>query len=121
MRLKVAVLIMLVVASALAQSNQPNQKGMGHDDSALRPTFPKLPDANPEMVEIAIEDQWDRGNDMFGDKNKTATTVLINIAPLAPANYLKGGPIPYLVVAGVWDIGHALKARSECTASVYGR
>ncbi len=60
-------------------------------------------------------------NDMFGDKNKAATTVLINIAPLAPANYLKGGPIPYLIVAGVWDIGHALKARNECTASVYGR
>lgn len=60
-------------------------------------------------------------NDMFGDKGKAATTVLINIAPLAPANYLKGGPIPYLIVAGVWDIGHALKARRECTASVYGR
>jgi len=60
-------------------------------------------------------------NDMFGDKGKAATTVLINIAPLAPTNLLKAPPWFYLGVAATWDIGHALKARSECTASVYGR
>jgi RHS repeat-associated protein len=30
-------------------------------------------------------------NQFFGDDDTAATTVLINIAPLAPANYLKGG------------------------------
>lgn len=32
------------------------------------PTVPKLPDANPDVVQLAIQDQWDRGNDMFGGR-----------------------------------------------------
>lgn len=32
------------------------------------PTLPKLPDANPEIVQLAVQDQWDRGNDMFGGR-----------------------------------------------------
>jgi hypothetical protein len=32
------------------------------------PTIPVLPDANPELLQLVIQDQWDRGNDMFGDK-----------------------------------------------------
>ena len=30
------------------------------------PTIPNLPDVNPQILKLAIEDQWDRGNDMFG-------------------------------------------------------
>lgn len=32
------------------------------------PTVPKLPDANPDVVQLALQDQWDRGNDMFGGR-----------------------------------------------------
>jgi len=28
--------------------------------------MPTLTDANPELVRLVIDDQWDRGNDMFG-------------------------------------------------------
>lgn len=30
------------------------------------PAEPKLKDVNPEILRLVIEDQWDRGNDMFG-------------------------------------------------------
>ena len=36
------------------------------------PTIPKLADANPEMVAIVVQDQWDRGNDMFGANHRTS-------------------------------------------------
>jgi hypothetical protein len=32
------------------------------------PTIPKIAEANPEVLQLAIQDQWDRGNDMFGAK-----------------------------------------------------
>lgn len=55
---------------------------------------PTLPDTHthsyPDYLACAFGTEI---NDMFGDKGKAATTVLINIAPLAPANYLKGGPL----------------------------
>lgn len=30
------------------------------------PTIPKLKDVNPQILRLVIQDQWDRGNDMFG-------------------------------------------------------
>lgn len=30
--------------------------------------MPSLPDANPEVLQLAVQDQWDRGNDMFGGR-----------------------------------------------------
>jgi hypothetical protein len=32
------------------------------------PTIPKLADANPEIVQLVAQDQWDRGFDFFGDR-----------------------------------------------------
>jgi hypothetical protein len=32
------------------------------------PTVPKLPDVNSEILQLVIQDQWDRGNDMFGNE-----------------------------------------------------
>jgi hypothetical protein len=31
------------------------------------PTISQLSDANPEILRLVVYDQWDRGNDMFGD------------------------------------------------------
>jgi len=31
------------------------------------PTIPKLDNVNPEVLNLVIYDQWDRGNDLFGD------------------------------------------------------
>jgi len=36
-------------------------------DSAS-PTIPSLLDANSEVLQLAVQDQWDRGNDMFGGR-----------------------------------------------------
>jgi hypothetical protein len=33
------------------------------------PTIPKATDVNPELLNLVIYDQWDRGNDMFGDRH----------------------------------------------------
>jgi hypothetical protein len=35
------------------------------------PTIPKLTDVNPEILNLVIQDQWDRDNDMFGDHHST--------------------------------------------------
>ena len=35
------------------------------------PTIPKETDVNPELLKLVIYDQWDRGNDMFGDRHPT--------------------------------------------------
>lgn len=38
------------------------------------PTIPSLPDVNPQILKLVIEDQWDRGNDMFGQSKPTTPT-----------------------------------------------
>ncbi|SPE37333.1 conserved exported hypothetical protein [Candidatus Sulfopaludibacter sp. SbA3] len=35
------------------------------------PTIPKLTDANPEILDLVIRDQWDRGIDFFGGRPGT--------------------------------------------------
>lgn len=47
-------------------------------------------------------------------------TVLLNAAPFAKKTLLKASPEFYLVVAGIWDMGLALKARAVCSQQVYG-
>jgi hypothetical protein len=32
------------------------------------PTIPKLPGVNPDILNLVIQDQWDRGQDMFGGR-----------------------------------------------------
>jgi hypothetical protein len=32
------------------------------------PTMPKFTDANPEIVRLVVQDQWDRGNDLFSGR-----------------------------------------------------
>ncbi|MGB7761136.1 MAG: hypothetical protein WBL61_14985 [Bryobacteraceae bacterium] len=32
------------------------------------PTIPKITGVNPEILNLVIQDQWDRGNDMFGGR-----------------------------------------------------
>jgi len=34
--------------------------------STTGPTIPPLKNVNPEVLRLVVEDQWDRGNDMFG-------------------------------------------------------
>lgn len=34
--------------------------------STAGPTIPPLRNGNPEVLKLVVEDQWDRGNDMFG-------------------------------------------------------
>lgn len=56
-RILFAVLSALAVPAAL--------RGQSQTDS---PTVPTLPDVRAELLRLVIEDQWDRGNDMFGGR-----------------------------------------------------
>ncbi len=58
MRKSIYVLVLLFLLPGefpIAQTKEPQ-----------RPTVPKLPDVNSEVLQLFIEDQWDRGNDVFG-------------------------------------------------------
>jgi RHS repeat-associated protein len=59
-------------------------------------------------------------NQFWGDDDTAAATVLANIAPLAPANLLKGGPFVYLAITAAYDFSKAFQVRQTCTQSVYG-
>jgi hypothetical protein len=47
-------------AQALGQQDKPKQS----------PTIPNLPDAKPEILDLVLQDQWDRCNDMFGSNHQ---------------------------------------------------
>ena len=40
------------------------------------PTIPTLEDVKPEILRVVIDDQWDRGNDMFGGRQVKAPDTL---------------------------------------------
>lgn len=43
------------------------------------PTVPNLPDVNARLLQLVIQDQWDRGNDMFsGRQVKTPVNLNVN-------------------------------------------
>lgn len=42
------------------------------------PTVPNLPDVNQHLLRLVIEDQWDRGNDMFSGK-KAKYSAKVNV------------------------------------------
>src|SRR5262249_2821620 len=54
--MKVSLVVALLSCLSLGQT------------TSQTPTVPNLADANPDVVQIAIQDQWDRGNDLFGGK-----------------------------------------------------
>ena len=60
------VTLSIFASSVHAQSASPTSgfSPTQHVD----PTVPKLPNTNVEVLRLAIEDQWDRGNDMFGGR-----------------------------------------------------
>ncbi len=48
-------------AAVVAFAEPPSQ-------AQTSPTVPRIPDANPELLQLVIQDQWDRGMDMFGGR-----------------------------------------------------
>lgn len=66
-RLVIALLLTaMATVSAGQTSNHAEEQPRGSSTELRQPTVPNLPDANPEVLQLAIQDQWDRGNDMFG-------------------------------------------------------
>lgn len=65
-----AVCLFSLTLAAQTSSTSPSQESAGSKQSndAPSPTIPKIAEANPEVLQLAIQDQWDRGNDMFGAK-----------------------------------------------------
>jgi hypothetical protein len=44
--------------------------------AAASPTIPNLTDVKPEILQLVVQDQWDRGNDMFGGKPRAASSTI---------------------------------------------
>jgi hypothetical protein len=59
MRLVTVVVFILACRALICQTTSA---------AGSKPTVPKLSDVNPELLRLVIEDQWDRGNDMFGGR-----------------------------------------------------
>ena len=57
-----SILLVLCAVQPFFSQNKPAQK----------PTIPNLPDVNPQLLQLVIDDQWDRGNDMFGQSGPAA-------------------------------------------------
>jgi hypothetical protein len=60
--MKIVVAVILLLTSAFGQTTK----------RADQPTRPVLKDVNPDVLRIVIEDQWDRGNDLFGSRQIAA-------------------------------------------------
>ena len=60
-----AWLITLAVGLPLALAPPRGSAAQLPADAADSPTIPNLPDVSPEILRLAVEDQWDRGQDMF--------------------------------------------------------
>ncbi|HXR98011.1 MAG TPA: hypothetical protein VN709_09225 [Terriglobales bacterium] len=44
------------------------------------PTIPKNVDANPTVLKLVIQDQWDRGSDMFGSRKPAGMAPMADMA-----------------------------------------
>ncbi len=51
-----------------AQSSMRPTKSQSTPAELATPLVPNLRDTNPDLVQLAVQDQWDRGNDLFGGK-----------------------------------------------------
>lgn len=60
----VVALALSLISVSHSQSAAQNQKESSPDVHG--PTIPPLKNVNPEVLRLVVEDQWDRGNDMFG-------------------------------------------------------
>lgn len=55
---------LLLGAACFSQTAPP--AGSATTPTVSTPTVPPLKDINPDLLKLVIDDQWDRGNDMFG-------------------------------------------------------
>jgi hypothetical protein len=58
--------ILVVFAMTLTQAHGATAQSPA--SVAESPTIPNLPDVDPELVRLVVEDQWDRGMDMFSGR-----------------------------------------------------
>jgi hypothetical protein len=71
MKITIAVALLLASSALGAQvpsTDQPSSAVPKLSSNQSLPTVPKIADANPEVLQLVIQDQWDRANDMFGGK-----------------------------------------------------
>ena len=46
------------------------------ENATHSPTVPNLPDAKPEILDLVLQDQWDRCNDMFGANHRVESCTI---------------------------------------------
>lgn len=61
--------VVLVICSLLSLGSSARALGQ-QDKPKQAPTIPNLPDAKPEILDLVLQDQWDRCNDMFGSNHQ---------------------------------------------------
>lgn len=70
--MKLIVAAVLLASSILVAQTPPTGRTSSLASQAshnqVMPKIPNIPDANPELLQLVIQDQWDRGFDMFGDR-----------------------------------------------------
>lgn len=67
MRIKEITCVGLLFGLSYGCHAQISTSGAGETKaSSSEPTIPPLKNVNPEVLKLVVEDQWDRGNDMFG-------------------------------------------------------
>src|SRR3954453_3075762 len=67
-RLCAGIIACVLASASAAAAQQPA--------GAPSPTIPTLPDVKPKILRLVIDDQWDRGNDMFGGRQVAAPQTL---------------------------------------------
>jgi hypothetical protein len=71
MKTTILVALLLMATATVSQtqsSDKPSQSPQASSKELTTPTIPNLPDTNPDLLQLVVQDQWDRGNDMFGGK-----------------------------------------------------
>jgi hypothetical protein len=107
----------ITIGSGIPGANNGPTATIGPPSQQYKPAPTGLKKYLTQYVPCAIGEGI---NQFWGDDDKAAATVLANIAPLAPANLLKGGPWVYLGLTAAYDFSNALAVRQTCTQSVYG-
>lgn len=68
-------------------------------NDASGPTIPPLKDVDPEVLRLVIEDQWDRGNDMFG-KGQVKPQAALNWKTIGEHDAVRHQRVRDLLAAG---------------------
>lgn len=90
---------LVLVLSVAGHAQSSVAAGDARKANTAGPTIPSLKDVNPEVLTLVVEEQWDRGNDMFG-KGQVKPQKDIDWKIVAAHDSVRHQAIRNLLVAG---------------------